>query len=301
VTARGWLYASEGTLRGVWRLLAFAAAVLVCAQLAQAFLYPVIMGIGSLVGQPVVAYPWVNVAAVIAAHLFCLRVVDRRPWSSVSMGRDAARPARLAHGTVVGALAITVPCALLLALGWLRRVPSTDGSSLGAAGLLAAELAPAALFEELLMRGYAFAVLRESAGLAWAVGLSSVVFGVLHLANPGADLRSTALVTLAGVFLAAVMVVLHSLYAAALAHLAWNWSMAALFHAPVSGLAFAMPDYRVVDAGPDWLTGGAWGPEGGAAAAAGMTAALLYLYLRGRAPRLSHTIARPSRPPGDLA
>jgi len=193
-----------------------------------------------------------------------------------------------------------VPCALLLALGWLRPVSAEDGSWWGAAGALALQLAPAALFEELLMRGYAFAVLRESAGTAWAVALTSVIFGVLHLWNPGADVRSTALVTLAGVFLAAVVVTLGSLYAAWLAHLAWNWTMAAIFHAPVSGLAFAMPDYRVVDAGPDWLTGGAWGPEGGAAAAAGMTLALLYLYARGRRSRADATFAR-HEPPGDFA
>jgi membrane protease YdiL (CAAX protease family) len=301
VTPRGWLYASENTLRGVWRLLAFAAAVLVCAQLSGAFLYPLLQGLGALIGERVIAYRWLDCAAILGAHVFCLRVIDRRAWSSVALGREAARPRVLAHGTVVGALAIAVPCALLLLLGWLRRVPSVEGSSLGAAGALAAQLAPAALFEELLMRGYAFAVLRESAGTAWAVALSSVIFGLLHLQNPGADLRSTALVTLAGVFLAAVVVVLHSVYAAWLAHLAWNWSLAALFHAPVSGLSFAMPDYRVVDAGPDWLTGGAWGPEGGAAAAAGMGAALLYLYVRGRRPRFSHTIARPSASPGDPA
>ena len=33
------------------------------------------------------------------------------------------------------------------------------------------------------------------------------------------------------------------------------------------------PDYAMVDDGPDWLTGGTWGPEGGAAGAAGMLGA----------------------------
>jgi hypothetical protein len=53
--------------------------------------------------------------------------------------------------------------------------------------------------------------------------------------------------------------------------------MSGLLHAAVSGLPFATPDYRVVDAGPDWLTGGAWGPEGGIGAAGGMLLALIYL------------------------
>ena len=46
------------------------------------------------------------------------------------------------------------------------------------------------------------------------------------------------------------------------AHLGWNATLAALA-APVSGLPFDIPyiDYRM--GGPAWLTGGAFGPEGG--------------------------------------
>ena len=65
-----------------------------------------------------------------------------------------------------------------------------------------------------------------------------------------------------------------SLWAAWTAHLAWNWTLGALLHAAVSGLPFATPGYRMVETGPDWLTGGPWGPEGGAGAAAGMLGAL---------------------------
>jgi uncharacterized protein len=87
---------------------------------------------------------------------------------------------------------------------------------------------------------------------------------------------------LAGVFLAAVLLATRSLYAAWMAHFAWNWVMAVPLHANVSGLTLAQPDYQVVDAGPDWATGGAWGPEGGAIAAAAIIAVLVMLYLRGQ-------------------
>jgi hypothetical protein len=60
-----------------------------------------------------------------------------------------------------------------------------------------------------------------------------------------------------------------------MAHLAWNWTMAAVLHVPVSGLSFATPGYRAVLDGPAWLTGGTWGPEGGIMAALIMTGALL--------------------------
>lgn len=56
--------------------------------------------------------------------------------------------------------------------------------------------------------------------------------------------------------------------------------MAAGLHTPVSGIPVMAPDYRVVDAGPDWLTGGGWGPEGGLGAAVSMFAVVIYIYAR---------------------
>ena len=141
-------------------------------------------------------------------------------------------------------------------------------------------LAPAALWEELLVRGYAFAALRRGVGDLSAVALTSVAFGLLHLQNEGANLQAVGQVVFAGVWLCGVLLVTESLYAAWAAHLGWNWMMAAILHAPVSGLGFAVPDFRVVDAGPDWATGGAWGPEAGLGATLGMAATLIFLFAR---------------------
>ena len=141
-------------------------------------------------------------------------------------------------------------------------------------------LAPAALWEELVFRGYAFAVLAEWWGTPAALGATSLVFGLVHLQNVGATPESIAVVVMAGVFLGAVLVVLRSLWAAFAAHLTWNWVLAGVLHSAVSGVPFATPDYRLVDAGPDWATGGVWGPEGGVPAALGLVVVTAYLYLR---------------------
>src|SRR5262249_36191387 len=162
----------------------------------------------------------------------------------------------------------------------LRVRPGAAGSWFGALVRLSVLLVPAALFEELLTRGYLLSVLRESWGWLWAIAATSVGFGLLHLENPGATAGSVAMVTLAGFFLSAVVYSMRSLYAAWMAHFAWNFTMAVLFHAPVSGLPLESPGYRYVDAGPDWATGGPWGPEGGAAAALGMVGGIGILVRR---------------------
>lgn len=278
---RAIFYTGTGSLRAPWRLLVFAGSV-------AAFAVPVLF-LRTLLPPSVDTGPfadaWDSAAfciALLAATWYALRRVDVRPWQDAWMGAEAARPLPLVGGWVLGMLAIGVPTLLVIALGWLRIVPAEDGSSLRAAAGALLMLAPAALFEELIIRGYPMAVLRQALGWWPAILLTSVVFGVLHAWNPGATPASIALVTLAGIFLAVVVMVTGSLWAATLAHLAWNWTMAALLHAPVSGLALAAPDYRLLDAGPDWATGGAWGPEGGAGAAAGMLLATAYLYARRR-------------------
>jgi CAAX protease family protein len=58
--------------------------------------------------------------------------------------------------------------------------------------------------------------------------------------------------------------------------------MSVIFHAAVSGMAFDTPAYRYVDSGPDWATGGVWGPEGGLVAGLGMLTGTGLLLLRRR-------------------
>jgi membrane protease YdiL (CAAX protease family) len=238
------------------------------------------------------AAPWIPAGAreasfvlvmaggMLIGHAWTFHLVDGRGWRFVGLGRDAWRPSRLASGLAVGALAIAVPSAALLALGWLRVEPSTPGSSLGAAAAMLAVLVPAALWEELFVRGYAFALVRERWGPGVAIASTAMLFGVMHFLNDGASPRAVSVVIVAGLFLGLVRDATRSLYAAWAAHLAWNVVLVVFLHATVSGLTMAAPDYRVVDAGPDWATGGAWGPEGGLFAAAGLVAAAWYVFRR---------------------
>jgi membrane protease YdiL (CAAX protease family) len=239
----------------------------------------VAVAIGRLGYSPLLTDWGVPLGILIATGVM-LKWVEGRGWEYVGMNRNAASPSLLAQGSLLGLLPIAIPSLLLLAVGQLRFLTSAPGSSLAAAGVSFGNLLPAAFGEELLMRGYIFAVLREAVGWRWALISTSVVFGLLHIPNPGADAQSIAMVMLAGFFLASIFLATRSLYAATAAHFVWNWFMAAGLHTPVSGIAVSTPDYRVIDSGPDWLTGGAWGPEGGFAAALGMFFLLIYLHAR---------------------
>lgn len=223
---------------------------------------------------------WISLASVLVSTFVMLRLVEKLPWATLGLHRSAASPSLLLTGTAWGALSIGLASLILIGAGQLRITPTPDGSWWAVAATAAATLLPAAFAEELFMRGYLFSVLRRMGGWRLALIVTSVVFGLLHAGNPGADAQSIVSVTVAGFMLGAVFLATGSLYAAGAAHFAWNWTMAALLHAPVSGLPAVTPDYRTVDAGPDWLTGGQWGPEAGLAAVATEFVLLFILYGR---------------------
>lgn len=264
------------------RLLAFSVLFVVLNILLGTVLAGPLAGVSRTSDARVIANGVVLLVSAFGATAIMLRSIDVRPWSDVGLGRAGAALRPILAGWLVGSAAIGLCCALLFAGGWLRIENAADGSWLVAAARVTGVLVVAALAEEVICRGYLLTAARDGLGRWPAVLVTSVIFGMAHAWNPGATPQSMLLVTVAGVFLAAVRVAYDSLYAAWSAHTAWNWVMAVPLHSRVSGIQFESPDYRSVSTGAAWISGGPWGPEGGIFALLGMMAGLGYLYHRDR-------------------
>jgi membrane protease YdiL (CAAX protease family) len=116
--------------------------------------------------------------------------------------------------------------------------------------------------EELMSRGYHLQTIASGTSLAWGWIISSAVFGVLHLANPHANLLSVAGIILAGLFLGYAYIRTGSLWLSIGLHTGWNFFEGVVFGFPVSGLPFyTLP--RISVSGPVLWTGGEFGPEAG--------------------------------------
>ena len=195
----------------------------------------------------------------------------------------------------------TTEFALGLALGpalfWtVLSVESWSGlARLGAGGLGLGGLLVALLTllcvgagEELVMRG----VLLQQVGRGWGVRagvvVSSLVFGLFHLPNvfvaevePAVGLIAVlVLVALGGVFAYATLLT-RGLWLPAALHASWNFAQGPLLGFPISG----QPSHGLVQPlvrGPAWVTGGAFGPEGGLVGilAVGLASAALWGYWR---------------------
>ena len=280
---------AQGRLRSGWRAALFLVLFMTFAEVAQAIVaIPALLPGGSAGALVAAEIPltWISiVVAGLLAHLVMLVFVDRAGWSYAGLAPAAASAKRMTAGFALGAAAIGVPCAILLALGWLDLVrdPASAPRFGREMATVLAVLIPAALAEELMVRGYLLSALSDGMGRIAGLLTTSIVFALLHVNNPGMEPGALVVVGLAGVFLGAVRFATSSLYAAWAAHLAWNVVLGVLLHALVSGTNMAAAGWRTLDSGPDWATGGTWGPEGGVPAAAGLLVATWYLIGRHRA------------------
>jgi membrane protease YdiL (CAAX protease family) len=276
LTVRAVFFTAEGKARAGWRVLMFFA--LLEMFLTASSLFTSHFRFESYVAAQLESYAFIVFDAWLA-HYIMLRWVDHDPWSYVGLGREQLTPRVLVLGLALGALCILIPSGGLLLAHDLSVVTGLEGRHgwIELAGGYAFLFLLQSLSEEMISRGYLFAALRDGIGEIGALAFTSIGFGLLHKFNPGATTQSICVVILAGVFLAAILVITRSLYAAWMAHLAWNWSMAEVLHSAVSGINFPYSSYRMESSGPTWLSGGAWGPEGGAAAVAGMAVGVAFL------------------------
>lgn len=268
--------AAVPSLHAGWRLGIFLLALVGGWLAADAFVHPLFALLSTLRGAPITAFPWVAVTAALLAHAVLLEWVAPAEWQTASLGPASWRPRQLARGLSAGLLLVLAALSVGLLVGHfaLEAMPGTARSWWQVAGRLALLLAPAALWEELVFRGYLLSVSRDLIGARGALLATSVAFAAVHADNPGAGPVPLLVVFAAGLALGALRLATDSVPAAWAAHFAWNWLLAAGLHAGVSGFAFETPLWRLVERGPDLLTGGTWGPEGGLYALAAFTLAL---------------------------
>jgi membrane protease YdiL (CAAX protease family) len=194
-------------------------------------------------------------AVVLGAYWAYVRIMEKRAVTELS-GTRAVR--ELALGIALGALLFSVTVGILGALG-VYQITGNNGWQIMLAVLPACILS--GVFEEVLIRGIVFRILERWLGSWIALGISAVIFGALHLFNPGATLLNAAAISIeAGVLLAAAYMLTRRLWLCIGTHIAWNFTQGGIFSVAVSGgESKGLLQSRMV--GPDWLTGGTFGAE----------------------------------------
>jgi membrane protease YdiL (CAAX protease family) len=196
------------------------------------------------------------VLPTLGAYLFLVLRIERRRPAELAWRKLLPHGAM---GTVLGALLISAVVGVL----WLSgsyQVVGTHPDAPWVTALLVVGLA-SAIAEELVFRGILFRITEEGLGTWAALAVSALMFGVLHLANNGATAWSSMAIAIeAGLFLGLIYHVTRSLPLCMGVHLGWNFAQGTVYGVPVWG---AQIEGWLVStrAGPDWLSGGAFGAE----------------------------------------
>ncbi|MBK9962946.1 MAG: CPBP family intramembrane metalloprotease [Saprospiraceae bacterium] len=120
-----------------------------------------------------------------------------------------------------------------------------------------------AIFEEILMRGIVFRITEEKLGSYFALFISAILFGAMHLGNPNSSLTAAlGLAIQAGLLLASAYIYSRNLWFPIAIHFAWNFTQSAIFGANVSGNSISKTLITSKIEGAEWFTGGQFGPEG---------------------------------------
>jgi uncharacterized protein len=119
-----------------------------------------------------------------------------------------------------------------------------------------------ALSEEFLFRGYSLFTLTQGIGFWPSAVVLSIAFGAVHLENNGEAWVGVVAAAVIGFFFCLTLRRTGDLWFALGFHAAWDWGETYLYSVPDSGMV--SPGHLLHSSfhGPNWLTGGAVGPEG---------------------------------------
>jgi membrane protease YdiL (CAAX protease family) len=192
---------------------------------------------------------------------------SKRPFWSLGFERTHAFR-RLLGGTLIAGAMMGGTIGLVMIPGATvepgqLQIRGLAGLAIGFFSLLATSVQSSA--EEALFRGWLLPAIGVRYSLRIAVILSSLVFALAHATN------SPTVLGLVNLFLFGTMAALLALadgglWSACAWHAIWNWVQGGLLGFSVDGSSRSGLIASIQTSGPDYITGGAFGPDGGTAA-----------------------------------
>ncbi|MCW4457729.1 CPBP family intramembrane glutamic endopeptidase [Microbacterium sp. MPKO10] len=239
------------------RVLQLPIAWLIVGMIAVGGAYALIISPAAVAG-PVgtVMLPLIGVIVGLLIYRFVMRRLAGRAVPELSRTRSLFETV---FGIEVGLVFIAVSVATIALLGGYSFEWAPTDALAVITTVVVANIG-AAVIEELVFRGLALQALEKLGGSWAALAGTSLLFGIMHLANPGATLWSAFAIALeAGVLLGSAFLWRRSLWFAIGLHFAWN-TTEGLLGIPISGIA-SPGLFTVTVNGSPLLTGGAFGLE----------------------------------------
>jgi membrane protease YdiL (CAAX protease family) len=219
------------------------------------------------------------------------RFLDRRPLVDFGLRFNRSWWSDLGAGFMIGASVITGIYLTMKVAGWVEITGMTESYYVGMSFvanfiIVFLVILVMAANEELNGRGYwirnisegmSFGTSSRKRGVVYAVGFSSLLFGLAHVVEH-ATILSTLNLVLGGAAYALVFVWTGQLALPLGFHVGWNFVQGCVFGFNVSGVPFGTTLLAVQQKGQELWTGGAeFGPEAGLLGVGGHLAGLLIM------------------------
>ena len=283
------VFLKDGKLRPGFRVLVYLIATFVATTLLGAFAgltYQSIGGVETIPQSGLLVFEACLAVCAFGIAFAFRRFLDQRSIASLGFSLRGPWLRLLLIGCGLGIAMQLFVFAMEDLLGY-SHVAAFSAARQGAAGLavLLPYFALVGLAEEMLFRGYILQNMWESWGPIAAIAFSSALFVAVHLGNPGSHARLAF--TVIGLVAYAVWACISllwtkSLWLAVGVHFMWNVFEGPVLGFPVSGLTFPSIAVRQTFTGPDWFTGGPFGPEAGASALLALAFGFVLLWLLDR-------------------
>jgi len=290
--------AREGRrLTPVWAVIPLALAFAIIAQFgsipilaALAIQYGFSKELLSMSDMPVTASGlWMALFLISAFFLMYVFVAawvwffERRPIKTIGYERAEAW-LRYGRGFIAGLLMFAAAVGMLAAFGAVSVEggdPSRQGTAAtGGVALVLVGWIVQGGAEEVLTRGWILPVTGARYRPWIGLLLSVLFFTFLHGLNDNLNWLAILNLALFGLFAALYAMREGSLWGISALHSAWNWIQGNIFGFEVSGMsAGGGTILNLTGSGPDWLTGGGFGPEGGIAVTMVLTLGILAVLL----------------------
>lgn len=255
------------------RLLANPVVRILLAVAASVGTMALLLMLSEIVPKPMrVVWPTLLAAAgCMAGYHFYVRKVEKRVPAEAS-GPGVLR--ELGAGFGIGAALAVGVAGVLLLCGALQVQGVGDWRAIFKP---LPEQAMVATFEELVFRAILFRIVEQRWGLRIAVVSNVLLFALAHLPNEHVSVVAVLATAAAGAGLLGVYLLTRRVWIAMGMHFAWNYLFDAMMSVPVSGHA-ARGWIQVAPAGPEWLSGGAYGVEGSVVTLLAWSAAAVVLF-----------------------
>ncbi|HMQ53137.1 MAG TPA: type II CAAX endopeptidase family protein [Anaerolineae bacterium] len=198
-----------------------------------------------------------------------LALFEKRPYWTLGLELAGAWWKYL-RGILVGLVMFSASVGLLGLLGYTAVESGTSQpqgvTALGGVLLVLFGWVVQGAGEEILTRGWLLQVIGARYRPVWGILLSTLLFALFHLCNPNVSLVAMLNLALFGLFAALYTLYEGGLWGIFSIHSVWNWAQGNLFGFEVSGMPPAGGSlFNLMETGPDLITGGPFGPEGGLA------------------------------------